>query len=235
MYVLLSILVAKLAVPGRDGRAADGEGALRTVAAQPAGRVLLAALAVGFVAYALWQWRCTITGEDAEAKLAAVVRGVLWTGMAVLAIRVVIHDGGSSSEQSVTARLLAAPFGPWLVAAIGVAVVVGAVVMLKRLRGQEYLSDLQPLDPGTRRVVAITATIGLIARTLVYALAGGFLIRAAVAHDPQQGVGLDGALSQVASQPYGRYVLAGAAAGLAAYAAWCVVRARYENVDRSDG
>jgi drug/metabolite transporter superfamily protein YnfA len=80
----------------------------------------------------------------------------------------------------------------------------------------------------------VTVT-GITAKAAVYALTGAFLIRAAVREEARSGVGLDGALSTLAREPYGSYLLAAVAGGFAAYALWCWVRARYENIELSDG
>jgi hypothetical protein len=42
--------------------------------------------------------------------------------------------------------------------------------------------------------------------------------------------GLDGALLELAQQPYGGALLAAVAVGLFAFAVWCWVQARYRNV-----
>lgn len=236
MFLLLGIVVARLAWPGPSPQSADGQGALRALATQPAGRTLLAVLALGFLAYAGWQWVCAWQGDKTFERLAAAGRGALWLSFAVTAIRMVLHaEGSSNAEESMTARLLNAPFGTWLVAAVGVAVIAAAAAMLRKLRAKEFLGGLKPLSGRKKTVVKVAARVGITARSVVYGLAGAFLIRAAVQHTPGRGVGLDGALSQVAKEPYGTWLLFSAALGFLAYAIWCGIRARYEDVERSDG
>lgn len=236
LYVLLAVVVLQLAVPGGGSEQADSEGALRSLSGTPGGTALLAALAVGFGLYALWQARCVWTGDDTASRLAASGRALLWAGIAFNAGQITLGGGGGAQdEQSITAAVLNAPFGTWIVATVGVVIIVVAVSLLRHVRGNSYLDDLRPLPQRTRRAVAVAATIGIAAKTLVYALAGAFLIRAAVLHEPDSGVGLDGALSEVAQEPYGTFVLGAAAIGMAAYALWCGLRARYEDVERSDG
>lgn len=236
MFFLLGIVVARLAWRGPSPQATDGQGALRALAAQPAGRVLLAVLALGFVTYAGWQWLCAWRGDETFVRVVAGLRGLLWFGLAATAVRIVMHAGGSANqEESMTARLLNAPFGTWIVAAVGAGIIVGAAVMLRKLRARHFLGDLQPLSGRTRTAVTVAARVGITARSVVYGLAGAFLIRAAATHTPGRGVGLDGALSQVAKEPYGSWLLASAAFGFLAYAVWCGIRARYEDLERSDG
>jgi hypothetical protein len=58
-------------------------------------------------------------------------------------------------------------------------------------------------------------------------LVGVVVAWAAVTFDPKQADGLDGALRAVAGAPFGQWLLTVIAAGLAAYAVYCLVRARH--------
>ena len=78
-----------------------------------------------------------------------------------------------------------------------------------------------------RRVVERLGIVGHVARGAVFALVGVFLMKAAVEYDPEEAEGLDGALARLVDQPYGEVLLGLAAAGLLAYAAYCVADARY--------
>lgn len=49
-------------------------------------------------------------------------------------------------------------------------------------------------------------------------------------YDPQEAIGLDGALSKLAAESYGTLLLGTAAAGLLAYGAFCFVQARYRQI-----
>jgi hypothetical protein len=80
----------------------------------------------------------------------------------------------------------------------------------------------EPRKWGTRAGV-----VGLLARLVVFGLIGAFLIKAAVDYAPKEALGLDGALQKLAHQTYGSWLLGLTAAGLFAYAAFCLVDARY--------
>ena len=56
---------------------------------------------------------------------------------------------------------------------------------------------------------------------------GGLLVWAAVTFDPAKAQGLDGALRGVLELPFGRTLLTLVAVGIAAFGAFCFVRARY--------
>jgi hypothetical protein len=51
-----------------------------------------------------------------------------------------------------------------------------------------------------------------------------------VNYDPQDAIGLDGALQKLAHQSYGPSLLGVTAAGLVAYAIYCLADARYRDV-----
>jgi hypothetical protein len=72
--------------------------------------------------------------------------------------------------------------------------------------------------------------VGHVARGLVFGLMGFFLVRAAWQYDPEEAVGLDGALAQVLRQDYGDTLLALVSAGLIAYGLYVYAEARYREV-----
>src|SRR5271165_5629128 len=55
IYLLLTLLCADIAVHGRSSAPADSNGALREVAHQPGGPLLLVVLAIGLFGYAFWR------------------------------------------------------------------------------------------------------------------------------------------------------------------------------------
>lgn len=234
LYGLLALLALQIALGG--GAEADSQGALRAVAHQPFGTFLLSVLALGFAGYACWQGYEAWTEHEWSSRANAAFRAVVWAVMTVSAVRFLFASGGApNQEESFTARLLDLSFGPWLVGAIGVAVAAGGLALLRHLRDHRYFDNLRPVPRGTTRLVKVVTVTGIAARAGVYAMAGAFLVRAALRHKANSGVGLDGALSKVSHEPYGTYVLAAVAGGLLAYGMWCLVRARFEDIERSDG
>jgi hypothetical protein len=57
-----------------------------------------------------------------------------------------------------------------------------------------------------------------------------FVIRAAIAHDAGQARGVGGALRALEAQPYGFWLLAAVAVGLAAYGVFEIAEARYRRI-----
>ena len=84
---------------------------------------------------------------------------------------------------------------------------------------------------GTTRTWAVRSGVaGLAARGVIFAIVGVFLAKAAYEYDPQEAVGIDGALAKLADQAWGTWLLAAVAIGLLAYGAFCLVQARYRRV-----
>lgn len=64
----------------------------------------------------------------------------------------------------------------------------------------------------------------------MFGLIGVFLIRAGCQYDPEEAVGIDGALAELAHASYGPFLLGVTAAGLFAFGLYSFVEARYREV-----
>ena len=67
VYFVIGLLALKLAL-GIGGKATDQEGAMKAIAAQPFGKVLLVLLAIGLAGYALWRLTRAAVGHGAEQE-----------------------------------------------------------------------------------------------------------------------------------------------------------------------
>jgi hypothetical protein len=142
---------------------------------------------------------------------------------------------GSSSQQSqnskahkTTAVVLAWPGGVWIVGIAG-AVVAGVGLW------QLYTGISRRFEKkwrGFSKWGSRAGVVGHIARFVVFGLIGWFVIRAAVDYNPNDAIGLDGALQKLAHASYGSYLLGLTAVGLLAYAFYCLVDARYRDPSR---
>jgi len=245
IYALVALLALQVAIDGRDSaQKPDKEGALKLVADQPAGNVLLVLLAIGFAAYALWRFAQAIAdraGKGTDAKALAKRAGYLclglWYGALTLLTIQTLRDGGSSSgggqsEQQTTAGVFDLPLGRELVyAAAGGFFVAAGWNVYRALSGklEKHLRTDELGETELKTVLAVGA-VGHIARGAVFGLIGIFLAKAAIEFDPKEAKGLDGALLELAGEPYGPAVLAAVAVGLAAFALWCWAQARYRRV-----
>jgi hypothetical protein len=242
-YALVAVLAILLA-GGLGGRAAGREGALQTIADEPYGRVLVIAMAAGFAAYALWRLAQALLDRGGEGtdppgiakRVGYFARAVFYAALAGTTLTLLDGTGDDSSQtqdaRRTTAEALTWPAGRWLVAGVGVGFLVAAGVngyraVTQKFEDKWYVDDL---SERTQRIVSGLSSVGLLARFVVFALIGLFLVKSAYEYDPREAIGLDGALRKLADGAYGGALLATIAAGLLCYALFCFVEARYRRV-----
>lgn len=243
-YGVTHLLIAWLALQiafGGGGQQADQSGAFQTLAQQPFGQVLLWVLVVGFVAVALWRAEQAIWGyayvsdhaKQIRRRVTAGAKAVLFAALAVLA-GTTASGGGSSgggSQQGLTATVLGWPGGQFLVGAVGLAIIAVGGKKIRDGVKRKFEEDMSlPSDRNARQVAVRSGQVGFIAKGIAIGLIGGLVVAAAVQHSPDQAGGLDQALTTLASQPYGPFLLAAVALGLAAYGVFCFFDARYHRV-----
>lgn len=241
LYAVVGLLAIQIPL-GLGGKATDRQGALRTVAQEPLGEAMLLALAVGLAGYAVWRFVQAFldrgdegTGAKGLAKRAGYVgRGLLYLATAALAFSLVAGwgGGGGSSEKEDTAKVFDWPGGRYLVGAVGLAFLAAGLYNAYRSLSAKFRKDLREhqMASDARPWAIALGVVGHAARGIVFGLIGIFLLRAAWQYDAKEAIGIDGALRKVAEAPYGPVLLGLVAAGLLAYAAFCVVQARYRQV-----
>lgn len=239
-YVLVALLAAQVALGG-GGEPEDREGALQAVGDEPFGAVVLGLLAVGFAGYALWRFAQAFLDREEEGsgpkgvakRVGYVGKGFLYSALCVVCVSILFGSGtGGGDEKQATARVFDLPLGRWLIGAVGAGFLIAAAYNAFRAVTRKFEDDLQTgrLNRGQRRIITVTGVIGHLARTVVFGLVGWFLIKAAWEYDPQEAIGLDGALSKLAAESYGTLLLGTAAAGLFAYGVFCFLQARYRQI-----
>jgi hypothetical protein len=237
LYAILGLLA--IAVPlGFRNRTPDREGAFRVVAEQPLGEVLLFLLALGLAGYAIWRLSQGFFAREQESggrpsalkRVGYIALGLFYAftaGLAVVLALGLAKPKGNEKEE--TAMLLDWPLGRYAVALVGLGLIVAGLVNLYRslsTKFREYLREHE-LSKTARDWMIAVGVAGHLARAVVFALVGVFVLRAAIQYDATEAVGLDGALAKLAHQPYGGALLGAVALGLLAYSAFCFIQARY--------
>jgi hypothetical protein len=239
IYGLIGILAIKLAL-GAGGKTTDQEGALKTIAQQPFGQVLLILVAIGLAGYALWRLIHALIGHGPENsdstfdRVAAFGSGIVYAGLCAIAIEILLGSGGNSSGNThkTTAGVFDWPAGTWLVGIAG-AVLIG-IALYQGYRGlsRDFLEDSKTdeMSPKVRSWIEWIGTFGHLARMVVFGLVGVFLIKAAIDANSNKAVGLDGALAKLAHASYGPFLLGLVAAGLVAFGVYSLTDARYRRI-----
>jgi hypothetical protein len=238
IYGVIGILAIKLAV-GAGGKTTNQSGALKTIADQPFGKVLLILIAVGLAGYSLWRLFHALLGRGAESsdtgleRVAAVGSGIAYAAFCAIAVKILIGSGGSSGNASKPAAgVLGWPGGTWIVGVAGAVFIgVGIFQGYQGISGA-FMQDskTEEMSPKARTWMRWIGTFGHLARMVVFGLIGIFLIKAAIDFNAKQAVGLDGALSKLAHQSYGPLLLGIVAAGLIAFALYSLSDARYRRI-----
>ena len=238
LFASVGVLAIQLA-SGDAGADTSTNGALGWIADQPLGRFLLVLLTVSL--FALGAWRLLdaalgdpVEGDSAGDRLRFAVKGIVYLSLAVGALSVTVANwsgsgtggggAGSGGQQKATATVLEWPGGRWIVAGIGIAVVVYAVQVFWKQAVEE--SFLQRMSIGTGSWLARLGRFGYGARSVVYVIVGYFFVEAAVTYQPGKAEGLSGALQQLSGERWGRGVLWAVAFGLLAYGAFTLAESR---------
>jgi hypothetical protein len=235
-YCVIAWLAIQVAL-GHRTQEADQRGALVTVAHQSFGRVLLWVIGFGFASYSLWRLTEVAAGTAGEGKKAgpriqSLVRGIVYAGLAVSTFSFIAgtsRRSQASQQVGVTAKLMRHSYGRWLVGLAGLIVIaVGIAMVIEALQKKfEKQLKMQDLQGNVRTVVLRLGMIGTAARGVVFAVAGVFVLVAAVEFDPGKSKGLDGALRSLANASAGSWLLGLLAVGLFAFGLYGLAASRF--------
>ncbi|MEU3743111.1 MULTISPECIES: DUF1206 domain-containing protein [unclassified Streptomyces] len=244
IYILIGALSLRIAFSDGGGKQADRGGAVAEIAGKPFGEALLWLLGIALVGMALWRLseaafgQAGPDGRKANKRAMAAGRSVFYGFVAYSVLSYAAGDkssGSGSSDKSsrdVTAKVLDWPAGQWVVAIAG-AVVAGAGVYIAvraiRRKFKKHLKMSQ-MSARTRQVVTFLGVFGGVARGVVFAVAGGFAVTAAVQHKPGKAKGMDDTLRSFTETPVGPWLLVLIAVGLVAFGVFSWANARWRKV-----
>lgn len=243
VYVMVGGL-ALLSAVGMGGATKDSKGALTHLMDSPGGWVVLLLIGLGLIGYAIWrfiQGALDVDDHGTKLKGLAVRAGLLisavthlflagWAVMHALGRAVDAGDESGAGREGWTAWLLDQPFGPWLVAAVGIAIVgagVAQIVKGWKNRFKRYMD----IPYGWEKRATPICRYGLMARGVSFVIIGAFFLFAAWSYDPQQAGGLKQVFDTIRSVAFGQILLAAMALGLLSFAAYSFLQARYRRIE----
>lgn len=236
VHLVLGWLAVQLALGDKEGGAST-TGAVKQIAEQPFGGVLVWLVAAGMALLTIWQGVEAAVGHRDDDKdstrlrhrLTSAGKAVVYAAICVSAVKVATGSGSKGGTDSMTAKLMDQPFGQVLVGIVGVAIVAVGVGMLVVAYRESYLKHLD-VDGKTGRdgqAFRWLGRIGHVAKGIALGVVGGLFLYAAVSHEPKKSGGLDQALQTVLEQPFGPVLLVLMGLGFAAYGLFCFAEARH--------
>ena len=241
MYVIIGILAIQIAF-GNGGHKADQSGAVRTVGNTPFGTFLLWLLVIGFAGMALWRLSEALyggpgaDGRKASNRAIAGFKAVLYGFIAYGIIKYALGLGApkSSNKQSVdlTASAMRQPGGRILVGIVGIVLIGVGAWLAWRAFERKFLAELRTgeMSPQTRKIVTFLGRFGGIARGIVFAAAGVFLLIAAFTANAHKAKGIDATLRAFTKTPAGPWLLVLVAIGLVLFGCYSWAESRWRKV-----
>jgi hypothetical protein len=243
VFLIVGILAVRVAL-GERGAQADVPGALAEVGNQPLQAVLLVLLALGLTGYAIWRIVQGVADLEKEGssvsgwakRLGYVGVGLIYGGFAVYSVGIltgwVTENDDNGEIRDLTALVMGWPGGRWLVAAAGTGIIVAGLVEVYFAISRRFEVELGRDDLGTfeRTWLVCTGGVGHLMRGAVYCVVGFFAIRAAAEFDPDEARGLAESLRELATQPFGPWLVGAAASGFIAFGLYCGLLAIHRHV-----
>ncbi|MEU6843405.1 DUF1206 domain-containing protein [Streptomyces sp. NPDC046716] len=244
IYVLIGLLALRIAFADGGGEQADRGGAVAEIADKPFGTVLLWLLGAALAGMALWRLseaafgQAGTDGKKAGKRAMAAGRFVFYGFVSYSVLSFAAGDkssgsgGSDKSSKDVTATALDWPQGQWIVAAAGVGVAAAGLWIAVRAVLRKFHKHLKmsELSGRTRKAVDFFGVFGGASRGLVFAVAGGFAVAAAVQHEPGRAKGMDDTLRAFTDTPAGPWLLVLVSVGLAAFGIFSWANARWRKV-----
>jgi len=225
---------------GSGGETTDATGALDVIAQQPFGKVLMFVVIAGLIGYALWGFVRALLdplgrGTDAKglaARAGYLLSGISYAALVFPALRLIQSKpagAGAGGQQGIVAKLLDQPAGVWLVAGFGIFWIVSALAQWQQAYTANFMRDLKTgqMSADEEKLAERLGRVGHAARGAVYALIGWFTLQAAATLDAFRAQGIGGALTKLAQQPYGQFLLGLVSVGLVVFGLYSVLCARW--------
>ncbi|MEW9551027.1 DUF1206 domain-containing protein [Nonomuraea sp. NPDC050783] len=231
LYGLIGVLAIQIALGGNGGREADKNGAIGKVASLPFGAVILWIMVVGFAALIIWQASEAIfKAHRLKDRVEPISRVVVYAFICTALLTMLLTGHTNSDDErsrDVTAKLLDLPGGPFIVGLIGLGIIALGVYWMRYGIKKQFREHLKPMPPRASAMMSRLGLAGYLARGLIAALAGVFVVQAAITADPDKAGGIDATLRAFADTPAGPWLLVVVALGLVLFGVYCLGEARW--------
>ncbi len=236
--LMVGWLALQLALGNHDGKASSS-GALRELAQQSFGSVLIWTIAVGMFLLVLWRGvealaghRDSDGGERLRKRLTSAGKGVIYAAVGVSAVQIATHSGGSkgkSGSDTMTAKLMDLPGGQAIVVIVGLAIIGYGASQVWHAYTEKFRKhlDSEGNSGQASRAYVVFGKVGYTAKGVAVGLVGSLFVYAGLTHSAKKSGGLDVALAKVLQAPLGPVLLGAIAIGIGCYGLFCFARARH--------
>ena len=244
LFTVIGVLAVLVAIGDRSEKLADPSGALSRIAQAPFGKIILVFFIVGAISHGVWNiLRGAADVDNAGKNWQGIIKRCIaggtgifylflaWTALKIITTaNVAVENGGV--QKTITAIILAFPLGAVLIFLIGLIVIGAGFSECYRGVSGKFKEDfrLYELTGNKRRIVGVLGALGFTARAVIYGLMGYFFIVAAIDANPNEAMGIDGALMTLANTYYGKTLLFVAAIGLICHGILSLYEARYRRI-----
>jgi Domain of Unknown Function (DUF1206) len=224
---------------GRHGQPMSQASAIDVIGRQPWGRVLLVVVAVGLAGYAAWgviraiydPLRRGHSPVGIALRIGYAASAIAYLGLLAATIGLLTGSLSQAGQhQDWTVWLLARPFGAVIVVAVGLCWIFGSgitqIVMGWRHTFERDLA-LDRMSRNERRWAIALGRVGLVSRGIVFTIIGLLIVAAAFHLRSRSDTGLEGALLELAHQPFGHALLGAAGLGLMVFGSYSAMCARW--------
>lgn len=244
VYATVGVLATMAAFGMASGKLTGTRGALEALNNESWGMFVLALLAIGLLGFTTWRLVQAISdtedkGDDFTGymqRAGLAISGLIYGSLAFYAGKLLMNHGGGSggnSAQERAATVMAHDGGVLLVGAVGLGFIGVGLYQFYRALSDRFKRNWKTAQMSHKEEKTATwiSRFGIGARAVSFVIIGGFLVHAAVTHNPQEAIGLSGALTELAQQAYGQWLVALTGLGLLSYGLYCFVNALFRSID----
>ena len=232
VYILIGGLTAMTTL-GIGGKETGSMGALKYVAKQSYGQLLLGLIVIGLAGYVFWRFYQTFTNTENDdegvkgtfKKIGYFFSGLFYGYLAYTAITIVTNaNSGSASGKT----LLDSTVGQVVLVVIALGLLFKALYQIYLAYSGKFKERIQSagLDSKTQKLLIRSGQFGLTTRGIVIGITV-FLIFRGIVHQGQSNIAGKAQAFEFLQGNFGSLILIVASVGLIAYGVYMVIKSKY--------
>jgi uncharacterized membrane protein YidH (DUF202 family) len=242
VYLVVGGLVLDIAASGRGPAQADSQGAFAEIRRQPAGAEILALLAAGLAAYAVWRFVEACSRRPRGQQISRWTRGgwfaisALYVGLCVSVVQLMAgssaNEGPAQHPSSFASSVLHLFLGPLLLGLIAATLAISGIALVIWGIRHDYSKSLQTekMSKLTSHLAGWSGIIGNASRGVAVTLVAWSFFGSAVSDDPDRAKSLDASLHMLAGSLPGAVLLVAIGAGFLSFGLHSIIEARFGRV-----